>query len=127
MTTVALTRGTLTGETAWNDWGTLSGAGLATPPMPAVRCQNPACRAPFPASSPLARFCSTRCRTAAWKAERKQAALVGALVDFFEVDERERRRLAAAVARAPDRFYRFAAWLGLSYRTKKYEWKRGVS
>lgn len=83
----------------------------AHPPLLSPTCA--ACGHPFATVSPKARFCSTRCRTAAWKAERKQAALVAALADFFEVADSARCILAAAVAAAAARFYQFAAWLGL--------------
>lgn len=102
--------------------GTLSvGGGGAHKPLLSQTCDH--CSAPFSAVDPFARFCSGRCRTAHWKEERKQAALVKLLAVVYDMGERARRIVAAAVRKATARFYAFAEWLGFSYSTKKYEWR----
>jgi hypothetical protein len=59
-----------------------------------------------------------------WKGERKKAALVSVLAVLYEIaGARHLKLLAAAVNKAAAAFYRLAAWLGLTYHTKKYEWK----
>ncbi len=49
--------------------------------------------------------------------------LVTALMDFYEIAEVERFRLAAAVHQHAARFLRFAAWIGLKYFAKRMTWE----
>lgn len=105
--------------------GTLSvGGGGAHKPLLSQTCAH--CHTPFSAVDPFARFCSTRCRTAHWKDDKKQAALVKLLVVLYDMGERARRIVEAAVQKATARFYAFAEWLGFTYHTKKYEWRLTV-
>jgi hypothetical protein len=81
------------------------------------------CGHPFPSTSTRARFCSNSCRTSYWKAEYKLQRLVTALMDFYEIAERERFRLAAAVHQYAARFLHFAEWIGLKYFAKRMTWE----
>lgn len=94
--------------------------GLATEPLFSPNCDY--CGHPFPAVRPTARFCCDDHRNWHWKRERKCRALVDALMERFNLADGERFRLEAFVKRCCAKFFEFAAWLGLVYRTKKYVW-----
>lgn len=84
-------------------------------------CGN--CSQPFATVSPKAEYCSDTCRIEKWRKDRKCAALVDALMDYFEISVIERKKLERAVTASPERFYRFAEWLGFVYRVKRYTWE----
>lgn len=95
-----------------------------TPPqMPLLSCTCGYCGMPFPTVSNTAEYCSDEHRLLAWKERRKRGAVVDALMDFFDISGHERPRMKAAVDRYPERFYRFMAWLGFTYKAKRYTWE----
>lgn len=93
-------------------------------PLLSHTCER--CRHPFPTVCPRARFCSDECRIQYWKEERKRAALVDVLMNFFRLADDERARLMAVVRGWLVRFCQFAEALGFKYHTKKYTWRKAL-
>lgn len=49
--------------------------------------------------------------------------MVQSLLDFFEIADSERRKLARIVRRHDEAFSRLMDWLGFYYHRKTYTWR----